>query len=103
MKLGRRAKLGVYDRPDTRACSHSLRGIALCPNGSATRRATPPMAIPLARSATPRSEEHTSELQSPLNIVCRLLLEQKKQTTARRISKPSERIRTLRPIILLLR
>src|SRR5688500_19778631 len=25
-----------------------------------------------------RSEEHTSELQSPCNIVCRLLLEQKK-------------------------
>src|SRR5260370_13558961 len=28
-----------------------------------------------------RSEEHTSELQSHLNIVCRLLLEQKKDTT----------------------
>src|SRR5256885_7449764 len=27
---------------------------------------------------TPRSEEHTSELQSPCNIVCRLLLEKKK-------------------------
>src|SRR2546426_9144589 len=26
-----------------------------------------------------RSEEHTSELQSPCNIVCRLLLEKKKQ------------------------
>src|SRR5256885_11408035 len=26
---------------------------------------------------TPRSEEHTSELQSPCNIVCRLLLEKK--------------------------
>src|SRR5574337_2069837 len=25
-----------------------------------------------------RSEEHTSELQSPLNLVCRLLLEKKK-------------------------
>src|SRR5256885_9558388 len=25
----------------------------------------------------PRSEEHTSELQSPCNLVCRLLLEQK--------------------------
>src|SRR5688500_19552483 len=29
----------------------------------------------------PRSEEHTSELQSPCNLVCRLLLEKKKQTT----------------------
>src|SRR6266446_10935989 len=27
----------------------------------------------------PRSEEHTSELQSPCNIVCRLLLEKKKK------------------------
>src|SRR5256885_6865364 len=28
-----------------------------------------------------RSEEHTSELQSPCNLVCRLLLEKKKRTT----------------------
>src|SRR5256885_9790171 len=27
-----------------------------------------------------RSEEHTSELQSPCNLVCRLLLEKKKHT-----------------------
>src|SRR2546430_12565512 len=30
----------------------------------------------------PRSEEHTSELQSQSNLVCRLLLEKKKQLTA---------------------
>src|SRR5690348_17888323 len=29
-------------------------------------------------SATGRSEEHTSELQSPVHLVCRLLLEKKK-------------------------
>src|SRR6266581_838729 len=29
---------------------------------------------------SPRSEEHTSELQSPVNLVCRLLLEKKKKT-----------------------
>src|SRR5256885_11501821 len=29
--------------------------------------------------AFPRSEEHTSELQSPCNLVCRLLLEKKKK------------------------
>src|SRR5256885_3520067 len=29
-----------------------------------------------------RSEEHTSELQSPCNLVCRLLLEKKKQCLA---------------------
>src|SRR2546426_4330731 len=28
-----------------------------------------------------RSEEHTSELQSPCNLVCRLLLEKKKKIT----------------------
>ena len=28
-----------------------------------------------------RSEEHTSELQSPCNLVCRLLLEKKKNKT----------------------
>src|SRR5256885_6374976 len=30
-----------------------------------------------------RSEEHTSELQSPCNLVCRLLLEKKKQINLR--------------------
>src|SRR5260370_5788312 len=36
-----------------------------------------------------RSEEHTSELQSHLNLVCRLLLEKKKQTIQRpRACKP---------------
>src|SRR2546426_4299513 len=35
---------------------------------------------PLSASAT-RSEEHTSELQSPCNLVCRLLLEKKKKIT----------------------
>src|SRR5256885_2460401 len=29
-----------------------------------------------------RSEEHTSELQSPCNLVCRLLLEKQKNTTS---------------------
>src|SRR6266446_8246249 len=32
-------------------------------------------------STRPRSEEHTSELQSPCNLVCRLLLEKKKIST----------------------
>src|SRR5260370_25367016 len=36
---------------------------------------------PQARPAPPRSEEHTSELQSHLNLVCRLLLEKKKINT----------------------
>src|SRR2546426_7093815 len=35
---------------------------------------------------TARSEEHTSELQSPCNLVCRLLLEKKKKDTTRRLA-----------------
>src|ERR1022692_5343172 len=42
-----------------------------------------------------RSEEHTSELQSPCNLVCRLLLEKKKHTKDKEttISIPPSRIR----------
>src|SRR5256885_8803283 len=45
--------------------------------GSALQRSTrdPP--------TTARSEEHTSELQSPCNLVCRLLLEKKKKQILR--------------------
>src|SRR2546428_10301481 len=35
-----------------------------------------------ARAAKGRSEEHTSELQSRSDLVCRLLLEKKKQPTS---------------------
>src|SRR2546426_2114858 len=35
-----------------------------------------------------RSEEHTSELQSPCNLVCRLLLEKKKKGPTRRAQSP---------------
>src|SRR3712207_9272185 len=37
------------------------------------------MARPTSSSANPRSEEHTSELQSRQYLVCRLLLEKKKK------------------------
>src|SRR5437016_12376886 len=37
-----------------------------------------------AQQQHPRSEEHTSELQSLTNLVCRLLLEKKKQTNDER-------------------
>src|SRR5256885_295900 len=42
-------------------------------------------AIALAFVRPWRSEEHTSELQSPCNIVCRLLLEKKNNSVARTI------------------
>src|SRR3989454_6005091 len=46
---------------------------------------------PTGWQAAGRSEEHTSELQSPCNLVCRLLLEKKKNTapaTAPRTRQP---------------
>src|SRR2546426_6737039 len=36
----------------------------------------------------PRSEEHTSELQSPCNLVCRLLLKKKKNSLHRKYTRP---------------
>src|SRR6266487_5827341 len=44
-------------------------------------RSWPPSPVPRtrARPAADRSEEHTSELQSPVHLVCRLLLEKKKK------------------------
>src|SRR5260370_4766980 len=42
-------------------------------------RAREPERFVPCRPARVRSEEHTSELQSHLNIVCRLLLEKKKE------------------------
>src|SRR2546430_9211760 len=49
---------------------------ATCPSRCATRRHSWPRPGPPTR--TTRSEEHTSELQSQSNLVCRLLLEKKK-------------------------
>src|ERR1022692_811837 len=46
-----------------------------------------------------RSEEHTSELQSPCNLVCRLLLEKKKEKTQARsrLSGQAPRLATCSP------
>src|SRR5256885_12334298 len=55
------------------------------PASTTTHRTAPPrFASRSAREKKPllnvkRSEEHTSELQSPCNLVCRLLLEKKKK------------------------
>src|SRR2546426_8134708 len=43
-----------------------------------TKKAANPIPTP-----SRRSEEHTSELQSPCNLVCRLLLEKKKKKTVK--------------------
>src|SRR5437879_7801906 len=64
---------GGEPAPDRRALGRADRvGVGL-PGGRPAR--------PAARGARPggRSEEHTSELQSPMYLVCRLLLEKKKK------------------------
>src|SRR5688500_19558947 len=47
---------------------------------TASSASSPPPTSPASTrtAARSRSEEHTSELQSPCNLVCRLLLEKKK-------------------------
>src|SRR2546430_13684322 len=49
-------------------------------------------------STNTRSEEHTSELQSQSNLVCRLLLEKKKQSKVVRTVQNHERSADLTPI-----
>src|SRR5436189_3062443 len=61
MKLEREARGGQTPTPGRRG----------------VRRVWPVPGLP---ARWPRSEEHTSELQSPMYLVCRLLLEKKKQT-----------------------
>src|SRR2546430_8443998 len=47
-----------------------------------------------------RSEEHTSELQSQSNLVCRLLLEKKKKhTVLRPVARPDDKTPPRRPPI----
>src|SRR5947208_8048771 len=51
---------------------------------SVSRRKPSSTPTPVFALVYNRSEEHTSELQSPDHLVCRLLLEKKKQTYRRR-------------------
>src|SRR5256885_2759361 len=65
------------------------------------RRATPESLLQMGNfspSGQPqRSEEHTSELQSPCNLVCRLLLEKKKKTKMQSNMQPTTALTTLLP------
>src|SRR5437764_7581999 len=68
---------------------HGIQGLGRLEVGQAVgaRRLRP---APVLRSwgrqiiFDPRSEEHTSELQSPMYLVCRLLLEKKKNKTQKK-------------------
>src|SRR5437764_5634281 len=61
--------------------------------GAASSSAAPRLSARTARRPGPadrRSEEHTSELQSPMYLVCRLLLEKKKKNNKIAISEEIE-------------
>src|SRR2546430_13420584 len=64
---------------------HDALPISLAATASSTSKPAPTCSASFFRvagydsSRRPRSEEHTSELQSQSNLVCRLLLEKKKQ------------------------
>src|SRR2546422_2780443 len=60
--------------------SHALRGAA---SGGVPDRLRRAWARRRRSGTPPRSEEHTSELQSRLHLVCRLLLEKKKKNVKR--------------------
>src|SRR3712207_7373009 len=75
---------GVSSRPGIVGCLTPFQTLsvgtpfAAALNSVATWQAPTPGALPPPTSG-PRSEEHTSELQSRQYLVCRLLLEKKKQ------------------------
>src|SRR5262249_61245221 len=70
-----------------------------CRPRAALRRGDPVPLVRALRPGDPRSEEHTSELQSLTNLVCRLLLEKKNKRgtehpqSARHLTDQSERHR----------
>src|SRR5207237_8562831 len=74
----------VPGRADRRA---GHRGPAVAVGGAARAQAAGPHRL----LHHPRSEEHTSELQSHLNLVCRLLLEKKKKKTQKHNGNESEK------------
>src|SRR2546426_7351646 len=72
---------GLSIRYTVRAAARG--GVGGLGNAGTSRRSQPPNRAAASRRASARSEEHTSELQSPCNLVCRLLLEKKKKKKVR--------------------
>src|SRR2546426_9168702 len=91
-RLSYRLVLGVYDATDGFP-KHELYGLT-----SQARRAAFSVVANIAEGSAKRggpefrrSEEHTSELQSPCNLVCRLLLEKKKTNKQEKEPKRMQR------------
>src|SRR5215208_8476241 len=74
---------------------HDALPIRTSPRETPSRPATifRPVLLPHPEGPTRRSEEHTSELQSRGHLVCRLLLEKKKQRRRRNLSRLRATIR----------
>src|SRR2546430_9092597 len=69
-----------------RSATRSRASAALVASGFSHRTCLPRSAAARAqRACRARSEEHTSELQSQSNLVCRLLLEKKNNVSFRRL------------------
>src|SRR2546427_6313729 len=90
------AEDGIRDLTVTgvQTCALPIWGMRRAPHRS--RRCSRPARLLRGLSSTPRrtsrccrtrSEEHTSELQSQSNLVCRLLLEKKKKKAQRRLAR----------------
>src|SRR5688500_20025511 len=74
---------------------HRLWGRKTFPRGSRSEQTAHRAARQAAQSKghnhfASRSEEHTSELQSPCNLVCRLLLEKKNESKQLNVTRPAQ-------------
>src|SRR2546427_8787895 len=64
--------------------------LPICSSDSSAAPASGPRRLIWPMCETSRSEEHTSELQSQSNLVCRLLLEKKKKQNKKRSTPQQE-------------
>src|SRR5207237_10357673 len=69
---GRRASLPFRRRPEAPTAADLGVVIETCQSGDARRTPEGAPALPTPNTGRKRSEEHTSELQSHLKLVCRL-------------------------------
>src|SRR2546430_4841890 len=74
----------LFRSPHKACCEGTQRAMGADPRDLQSRPAYDPC-VHVGLSTVRRSEEHTSELQSQSNLVCRLLLEKKKNNNTVRI------------------